>query len=1299
MKLVKKNLKVFLLFLAFAIVSIVFAFSPVLTTLPIAEAAAAKQILSVLQVPRVNKKVDGAKGEKIIIPLLDKTKNSAITKYTVRVYDTSNTAHDCEVDASGEAVSTTDPSNYFVYHAEQSEPNAEKPNLNTEFTIPANSLEVKGLTNGRYEFQYIYKDEDGHTYYSNKFSVEVVNPSYELVFDIIDQESPNFGLTQLIRKEFKTGEKQVALPIAYVKQQGDSANNMLDKVVKPKMSYYGGPGVTLTAEQEAQILVDNGDGSSYSFNPKQAGEYKFTYSYDNADDKTITITVTEDYVQKDQNKFYAQTPDLTSLKADNGNVKLGSKNVVLPDVKVYEEDNNETEVAHNVTKIEIYKADDQHSYKKELTNNDFTFDFTKEFFGQSSYDGLAGRWTIKYTIVDINNYTYYKEVPLTIVDDATPEVFMAYNYDVVKPDGGPADEEVLWNDGKLNGKLSGEAVNTDYSVDFKKDIYLTENTEFYLPAIYATHLTSDFNELTLVRYLTSNSGTYYIDNLQRNGNEVSKIGDSNINRNAYGEGIGSDGATDNDLKTEEQKHVTTGQMNRVTRFKFTKDAYDKIEDGEEFSVYYYAIAKNGKVYNLRESGTEPYKFTIHKTAPDTAEDVPTIKITNIANDNSSVVFLDEEQTVNFTVKDSNENDKLKTQLFYYYGDVTMETSLEDALKEVNAENYIDTMKGNILDDDALLSKWKEKAGNSTDVHRVSLNSSTANSYKFNFDDTKDKTGKVTIVLVTINDNGKIAYAARKLTIVDATDNEAPTADVTYDSAANWSESVYHATKTFKQGEEVVLPEVKFTDASQLGLEIYYYYTDTDGNVIINKDYSLASSLDSEAGTIKDVKLTPMADGVYYVVYVGNDLLNNTTCVYFSFDVQDDAELQLYVDVLRPDGGTVNSEGEITGSVGSQFQFVRNATIGNKEPGVEDNITFEAPVITGVGYSALPNLTYKFNKAGEFTFTFKASVDKTGKTAEVTKTIKIIDPDEIQFENLNTVSFDGYDYNDTVFIPSVSAKYGNGRATVEPKVTVDITNGKKGEPVEITEELSGKKEGWTFKIDKENAVYHIQYVATTDNGITKTSQTYDIKVGDNKSRPTIKVSDSAKATLEKDIEFDGTTIEYTITLDKANKKLYINAVAGSKTIIEKIDLGLILEDLDDKGQTTSVSNLWSNLTVELRNANNTLTATDEDSDEGIKVYNITATGEYTIRLITHDQTPNESLPFEIKFNVKQKADVSHVNDTVVGIVLIVISLVVLAGVILFFTFGGKKGGSKKSKKANKKELTENTETSDNSNKVE
>ncbi len=1304
MKLVKKNLKIFLLFLAFAIVSVVFAISPILTTVPMVEAANAQQMLSILQIPKVNKTVDGTRGEKLIIPLLNADTNTSVKKYTVRVYDTSNTPHDCVVDASSTEVSITN-TDYFTYHKDQSQPNkaSENENVNKNFTIPANSLEYKGLTKGNYGIVYFYEDE-GRTYYSDRYTVSVESALYDLDFTIIDDGNPDFGKKQFVREEMKLNGEAVKLPVAYVKQKGDGSNAVIAKIAEPTMTYYNGPtDKTLTEEEQGRILVKGEDGCT--FNPIKEGVYTFTYEYPNGNKPSVSkvIRVTSNYKQKDSSKFYATQPDLTSLKADNGSVKLGSTNVNLPDVHVYEEGST-AEVEHNVVNIEIYNASHP-EIKKTLKNNDFTFDFTKEFFEQSSYDNMAGRWEIVYTVEDLYGNQFTKSVSLTIKDDATPEVYMAYNYEVEKADGQDAAGENLWENGKLNGKLKDAgAIVTDFATDFKKEIYLTANTDIYFPAIYATNLTSDFNEMTFVRYMVSNSGTYYIDNLERNGNQLVKVSDSNINRNAYGEGLNAEGTEDEGLKATESKNVTTGQMNKVTRFKFTKDAYDKIEDGEEFTLYYYAIAKNGQRYYIRESGSEAYKFKIYKEKS-ASEDAPTLTINNVTNNTS--IYLEDEMLVTFTAKDSNLNDKLKTQLFYYYGSLDAESQLEAALTETNSTNYIDSMTCNILDDDTFLKNWRTKlsGGESAALYKANLNSFTDSSFKFNFDHTESKTGTVTLVMVTINDQGKIAYATRTLNIIDTSDHVAPTSTATYSGDAGWSESVSHATKKFKQAEAIALPEVTFNDASKLSLEVYYYVTDTDGNIVssyASPESNGESIYDLTTNKIQNIQITPMRDGVYYVVYVATDMVNNSTMRYFTFTVEDDSKPQLHVEVIRPDGEEVNSEGTITAPVGTKFTFVTNATDKNGND-ASSLVTFEDPKVKGTGYKIHPNSTYELTQEGDYLFTFNAKYTESGIAADsVTIKITITAPAEIQFDDLDKVSFtDAYSKGDTVFIQSVSAKLGNKNATVHPEVTVDISGGKKGQKVELTPAMQGENEGWQFTIDEENAVYHIVYVAEMDDSEdTKTSQSFDIKVGDNKEKPTITVSADSEAALTKDIEFDGTTIEYTLTLDKVNKKLFVKAVAGNKTIIDSIDLGLVLSDLDDKGVETSVSNLWNNLTFELRNADNTLSPVDENTDEGYKTYNITATGEYTIRLVTHDQTPNESLPYEIKFNVNQKAEVSHINDTVVGIVLIVISLVVLVGVILFFTFTGKKGGSKKGKnKSTKKETTETNVETDNSNDVE
>ena len=116
----------------------------------------------------------------------------------------------------------------------------------------------------------------------------------------------------------------------------------------------------------------------------------------------------------------------------------------------------------------------------------------------------------------------------------------------------------------------------------------------------------------------------------------------------------------------------------------------------------------------------------------------------------------------------------------------------------------------------------------------------------------------------------------------------------------------------------------------------------------------------------------------------------------------------------------------------------------------------------------------------------------------------------------------------------------------------------------------------------------------------------------------------------------------------------------------------ITDITD-GSSNATTMYWSDLKYEIVGDSSLKQDTEDEN-----LYLISGTGTYTIKLSIKDANGNETVE-SIVFKVVDKSEVEEKNDTVVGIVLIVISLVVLAGVILFFMLTGKKGGSKKGKK--------------------
>ena len=130
-----------------------------------------------------------------------------------------------------------------------------------------------------------------------------------------------------------------------------------------------------------------------------------------------------------------------------------------------------------------------------------------------------------------------------------------------------------------------------------------------------------------------------------------------------------------------------------------------------------------------------------------------------------------------------------------------------------------------------------------------------------------------------------------------------------------------------------------------------------------------------------------------------------------------------------------------------------------------------------------------------------------------------------------------------------------------------------------------------------------------------------------------------------------------------------------------DINLVISDTDDSLTGGNVNMSWTNLEYELTGDNVAKGETSTTGNTTTTHYSINGAGSYSLKFTMKDSYDNVNDRESIDFKVVTKASVKKDNDTVVGAVLIVVSLVLLAGVILFFTFTGKKGG-KKAKTTNK-----------------
>ncbi|MCQ2556280.1 MAG: hypothetical protein MJ149_03000, partial [Clostridia bacterium] len=218
-------------------------------------------------------------------------------------------------------------------------------------------------------------------------------------------------------------------------------------------------------------------------------------------------------------------------------------------------------------------------------------------------------------------------------------------------------------------------------------------------------------------------------------------------------------------------------------------------------------------------------------------------------------------------------------------------------------------------------------------------------------------------------------------------------------------------------------------------------------------------------------------------------------------------------------------------------------------------------------------------------------------------------------------------------------------------------------------------GYTFIPHQDDGRYVVTYTAKSDYGTTITA-THTFKLGDT-YKPTFVVTGDAD--LKKDISLanDG-TIKYNVSWS-TNSKSFKVTVDGTE-----YPLNVTIKDKNKSNVETDMA--WTDLKVQLLKDGKVVSAVSGYN------YEITSAGAYTLRLYITDNNANEG-EYKINFNVVNAAEPSTKTDLALGIVLIVLSVVVLAGAIVFFIFAGRKGGKGKGKK--NKSVEENSNAENNS----
>ena len=1243
MKTIKKYFKAILLFMAFAVCSVVFAFNPSLTTYAAMSYTYAgyNQVINSIKMPKTT--VD-AQDEFFEVPLLSAGYfGGEVTSYKVLVTDPAGQQHWYD---SSEA--THDE--YF------------------DTTSNSGFLRIEKLVNGVYRIQYVITDGDSQKFYSNPYLVNVTNVPYELDFTIIE-EGATQGQRVLIPGQVKEDSSAIALPVARVKEVDSDEDG---EIVKPVVYRNGAPlGEAKASADEGDFYIADG---VYYVNPTMEGKYTVEYSSNkgsNRPTKTYTIVV-----HASDSDFVAPTSD--DIKIDDfkvPSIELGKKGIVLN--KLVVNNNLEKNVDYNITEVVISKISNP-EIKKVLTAKDnLTFDMTVEAFGVESYNDLVGEYDITYTIVDaygnsktISNNKEKQAVKVT--DSSAPQVYMAYSYDLDNEGNPVKDSE------------GNDVVNTNYAIELRNTYGYAE---IVLPAIYAKDFVTEYKDLKMYRYLRSvKDGTtkyYYLDNVDLDGNTLTEEDDGYNFAQSY-------------LATGETDNTGIGKLNQAVTFRFAKSGSEVDEStfAGEYTLGYFVVSEGDDDFSeqrnyLYSSGSTQYKINVAETANHTSTETPTVTIDNLNN----VTTKKSDETIKLTISASDKDDsRLKNVAFYYYGDLTdsLKADIEAAIAAVKNDTESDAykLKCSVLDDSTFAM-----ASSYTGFKLISNGGINDSSFEFKFENYNNQE-KAIVGVISMNNDNSIEIATKTVTIrsVNDTDGSAELNIIKGGSFAVTTENEGVITETgviengrvYKQGDDVTLPTIEFLDQDkELQLGVTYYID----NQIVNNKVNYLGSLnpytttnDSGNREINGGTIKTSAVGTYYVVYTATDIAGNQTVVYFTFEVEDSSAPELIVNAegedLKISGNTIKANLGVLGTTIDFEQILKQS--GNDVTGNTGAVI--NPIKVDTKGEALrfkdTGKSYTFYDAGIYYLTF--SGEYKGEYADDKLiVVEILEPtlawvDEDYFDVPTTATF-----NQVVELPYLIASYGVEQVDVSVKV-----EGPDGKEMTVSVDESGDYPVWSFTTydedhDKCKGDYKVTYTATSNEG--KISKEFTVKVGDNVA-PTIKVAN--QKTLEQELVYEGTDITYTIekSTSVSNRKLVITVKKGDKEIYS-CNTGLTITDIDDINSTPQDMS-WSGLDVKLTGSNVT---------GGTKTYKITGKGECTLTIKISDKYNNEQVK-TIKFKVVEKASDDSNENNALGIVLIVISVVILVGVIAFFLFTGKDGnkkGKNKTKNSVKKEVTTDT----------
>lgn len=523
--------------------------------------------------------------------------------------------------------------------------------------------------------------------------------------------------------------------------------------------------------------------------------------------------------------------------------------------------------------------------------------------------------------------------------------------------------------------------------------------------------------------------------------------------------------------------------------------------------------------------------------------------------------------------------------------------------------------------------------------------------------------KITVKTVAVDSHNNTATESVDITVRNANDTDAATIkeSVVSDFASGELPTI---NNTYKQGSVVSVAGVTIED-NDANLTIIATVRDASGNKVYGVQALGAIEKKTVGGMTTyahpGVQFTATKAESYTVTYTAVDAGNNVVAYTVKLPTLTDSEKPVIT------GVTSGKVYEI--ELGQKLDLGRVTVIDNLDADLSVTLTCDAhpEYINGTIFAPTEVGTYivKYNaKDSEGNEADTVSVEvKVSDTTAPTLTINNKDEYGTTIKSQTTVT-DNTQFT-AIKLPTFSAEDNTYDFGIDAGA---LNMYAKGE-IKIS-----APDGNTYTVDNTNSKYRINYSEVEDvyTFVPTTKGTYTVTysaVDASGNKPenyviTVMVGDTVLP-----------TVDYTGTLD-ANLKVD-DVLRLDET---KISITDNLPAASEDGFT------FSSITMEDASGNS-VDYVKEGTDEKIRAYTFKTAGTYTLTITAKDAAGNTNT-YTYKINVTTNASKTSIKDNVTGIVLIVVSLLILGGVIIYFAKGKKKVSPKKTvKKIEKKDKPE------------